>query len=282
MTASHASTGLELLLSAHRSPHAIATVTYPWPPMLGGGASPHEPDGIIDPAIEDDGGYRIRHRDLRALKISPEAVDWWRKRECPLGMVTTQYKDFCSELMAALERDSINTSDLRLQGSSAHFFSGKHKTFPHTEQEWETEFHRNFRRSMTPAELSSTRNAFNAWFTDGELPRRRPFDSIYVLDLNRDKSDYDLQISCDAIVSFATAIATTDDNILHPDYGFLNKDLVERVCPNLTQWAEEQADQLDRPVTVAVFPSSGPKKKMGPVSSHFKDSDWIIEPEARS
>jgi hypothetical protein len=48
------------------------------------------------------------------------------------------------------------------------------------------------------------------------------------------------------------------------------------VCPYLTSWAIQQSDILPRPVTVAVFPSSGPPQVPGPLSSHFQPGDWTI------
>jgi hypothetical protein len=80
----------------------------------------------------DDSGYRIQPRDCEFLGISPEQVEAWAGRQAPLGMTPTEFRDFSNSLYDALAREGFNVEDLdlRLQGSSARFFSGEHKSLP--------------------------------------------------------------------------------------------------------------------------------------------------------
>lgn len=183
-------------------------------------------------------------------------------------MTPTEFKQFSSSLYDALSRDGFAPQDLdvRLQGSSARFFSGEHKWLP------------------TESELAAHPEAqarANSWFGDDDnRPLRRPFDSMYRLGLDDEPSDYDIQISSDSMVEACRERWIADgsrENFVHPKYGFISKRTFEKMFPSLWEWAEEWTVQTGRPVVPALFPSAGPPDtSFTGVSSHFRDSDWLI------
>lgn len=178
----------------------------------------------------------------------------WADRTAPLGQTPAQFREFTRTLFAALHADGLDPAavDVRLQGSSARFFSGAHKSLP------------------------------DRWYHDGpDRPLRRPFDSMHRLGLE-EPSDYDVQISSDTMVAIARRIADReypDLSLHHPKYGFVRKEIAERAFPHLMAWAESQTALLGRDVVPALFTGAGPPDRSDTgVSSHFDDSDWIIEP----
>src|SRR4051794_21533431 len=90
------------------------------------------PQDHVVPAVTDRSGYAVRHRDLTFLEIDDTELAAWRERKRLLGMSQNQYDGFLGDLRAALERDGLdlNECDVRIQGSSARFFSGSHKQMP--------------------------------------------------------------------------------------------------------------------------------------------------------
>ncbi|MHA3023886.1 alpha/beta hydrolase [Mycobacterium sp. BMJ-28] len=219
----------------------------------------------------DDSGYRITPRDCEFLGITPEQVQAWAAREAPLGMTPAEFKEFSSSLGHALTRDGFGPQevDIRLQGSSARFFSGEHKELPaYSDLHGDAE---------AQARMSD-------WFgSDTNHPLRRPFDSMYRLKLDSEPSDYDIQISSDAMVEACKqrweALGAPDD-LVHPKYGFVTKDIFKQMFPALWQWADEWITSTGRPVVPALFPGSGPPDTSTTgVSSHFRDTDWRIHPE---
>lgn len=217
----------------------------------------------------DDSGYRITADDCRFLDISPREIADWDARTAPLGLTPDQFAEFKATLSDALRLDGIDPEqvDVRLQGSSANFFSGAHKELPTAEQITDPEALRRYRE----------------WRGDAPThPLRRPFDSMYKLGLDPEPSDYDVQISSDAIVARADEArqrSQTDGPLFHPKYGFVDKYLVGDACPNLIEWAKQQSQALGRSVVPAVFSGTGPPDNSGTgrVSAHFRDSDWMIE-----
>ncbi|MER6357446.1 PrsW family glutamic-type intramembrane protease [Streptomyces sp. NPDC001634] len=79
-----------------------------------------------------DTGYEIRTEDLEFLGLTEEQVEAWQRFGAPLGMTPKQFKEFTADLREALAADGLDPEnvDIRLQGSSAQFFSGSHKDFP--------------------------------------------------------------------------------------------------------------------------------------------------------
>ncbi|MFC4145221.1 hypothetical protein ACFO0M_03030 [Micromonospora mangrovi] len=232
-------------------------------------------DDVSDLLPADDSGYRVTPADCEYLGISPEAVADWHARRAPLGMTPEQFGEFRTSLEEALRLDGIDPRavDLRLQGSSAHFFSGAHKELPKLEDIPDAEAQRRYQE----------------WRGDeSEHPLRRPFDSMYRLGLDEEPSDYDVQVSSDAVATKADevrqATGGADGPLYHPKYGFVVKRFVEGSMPHLLEWAERQTQVLGREVVPAVFSSTGPPdhSASGKVSAHFRDSDWLLNPRRES
>jgi hypothetical protein len=181
-------------------------------------------------------------------------------------MTPTEFREFRDSLYDALAREGFTPEDLdlRLQGSSAHFFSGAHKSLD---------------LQNNPEAIARA----DSWFgDDADRPLRRPFDSMYRLGLDPYPSDYDLQISSDAMVEacrqrWETGVSHGD--LFHPDYGFVGKKTFKAMFPALWQWADRWSEITGREVAPALFPSSGPPHQPEGVSAHFRESDWLIHPE---
>lgn len=219
----------------------------------------------------DDSGYRIRPRDCDFLDISPEQVEAWANREAPLGMTPEQFSEFRETLFDAFQREGFRPDDLdvRLQGSSARFFSGEHKSLP-------------LASDLRGNPEASAR--MEQWFGDDpDRPLRRPFDSMHRLGLEGEPSDFDIQISSDAMTEACRRqweLTGSPSEFIHPKYGFVNKGTFESMFPNLWEWAGRWTEETGRPVVPALFPSAGPPDtSVAGVSSHFRESDWQIHPE---
>jgi hypothetical protein len=218
----------------------------------------------------DDSGYQVVPEDCAFLGISPQAVQDWHTRQAPLGMSPEQYSEFRGTMYDGLRADGFTPEqvDARLQGSSANFFSGPHKTLP------------------TQSEIADeeARRRYQQWRGHRqEHPVRRPFDSMHRLGLDDEPSDYDVQLSSDAMLAKAEKVRQRnfpDLQLLHPRYGFVRKAIAEVAFPQVTDWASRQSAKLGRPVVPAVFPGSGPpdRTSSGGPSSHFRPDDWRINP----
>jgi hypothetical protein len=242
---------------------------------------PAEPDDPADP-IADVSGYELTELDLAFLRIGPAAVALWRERVSPLGMDDEHWDYFTRELRGALDLDGIGQVDIRLQGSSASFFSGAHKLLPQSDGIFDA-----FRlsRGRPPERIESDRIKrllAATWPDAGPRPVQRPFDSMYWLGVDGHPSDYDIQISSDTIdqrardLVAAAGVDPLPHRIASESYGFVRKDLVERVCPHLHLWSLRMTEVLNRTVAVAVFGSDGPPEVEGPVSSHHRETDWMV------
>jgi hypothetical protein len=186
-------------------------------------------------------------------------------------MTPTEFKVFSSSLYEALAREGVTPEDLdlRLQGSSARFFSGEHKSLPPY-----SDFHDN----------PDAQARMDTWFGDDEnRPLRRPFDSMYRLGLDPEPSDYDIQISSDAMVDACRQRWEANGahgDLFHREYGFVSKRVFKDMFPTLWEWAREWSARTGRPVAPALFPSSGPPDTSSEkISSHFRESDWRIHSE---
>ncbi|NEA80147.1 hypothetical protein G3I30_13740 [Actinospica acidiphila] len=223
---------------------------------------------------------------MRHLSISLEAFLEWFRGDLPLGFSFNTYEAFVDELERALTADGIDPGDVdvRLKGSSSSFFAGRHKTLPTTTSEIVASFSQLRGRWPMLFELREIENHLKTVWPDAH-PHRRPFDSMYTLGIDRVHSDYDLQVSSDAIVTkcekYAAALGITPTReVTHHDlYNYVAWDLVRAAMPHLAQFTDLMSDALRRDVTVAVFASCGPPDvsgEFGDLSSHFKDSDWRI------
>lgn len=229
----------------------------------------------------DDSGYEIRGEDLEYLGLNEKQVEAWQRFEAPLGMTLEQFKEFKSSLNDALTTDGIDSADvdIRLQGSSAQFFSGSHKDFP-TEREL--------------AGQPEAQARLKEWMRDrpeSERPARIPFDAKHVLGVeNRDgvaepPSDYDVQLSSSSMVDKAKAAweaADPDDrraDFIHPQYNFVDKETMRDTFPALSEWTARWEAESGREVAPALFVSDGPPDQSEidtGISTHFRESDWII------
>lgn len=245
------------------------------------------------PEVRDDSGYRVTRGDLRHLSISREAFLEWFRGDLPLGLSFTTYEAFVAELERALTADGIEPGDVdvRLKGSSSSFFAGRHKTLPTTRSEIVASFRLLRGRYPRLFELQEIDNRLKTMWPAAH-PHRPPFDAMYTLGIDRVHSDYDLQLSSDAIVTkcekhaAAVGITPTRQVTHHDVYNYVAWDLVRAAMPHLAQFTDLMSDALRRDVTVAVFASCGPpdvSAEFGDLSSHFKDSDWqIVGPPVRT
>ncbi|MBG6067784.1 toxin glutamine deamidase domain-containing protein [Micromonospora ureilytica] len=251
----------------------------PWSPDSDGG--PNSIEAVEKTAAEEQGdgwqaagpllpadesGRQLNPKDCEFLGITPDAVLAWADRSAPLGVTRAQFAQMRADLVDALRQDGLDLStvDIRLQGSSARFFSGPHKQMP------------------TESELVDNPEALarlQGWSQGEPLPLRRPFDAMYRLGLE-EPSDYDFQISSDEMVERARQHAAEKYpglRVVNSRYGFVTKKVARECFPRLFEWAERHARGLGRDVVPAIFPGSGPPDRAGTgVSSHFRDSDWIV------
>jgi hypothetical protein len=251
-----------------------------------------ELDDTYEPAICDLSGYRLRKRDTDFLQIDQLHVDDCRARRRPLGLSERQYSSLVRTLREVLVADDLDpeSCDVRLKGSSANFFSSPHKPMVCTKDQIVDEFRRLRSRLPEEWEIEEVHDRLvSKWLRDGKFPGQRPFDAMHKLGIDRDASDYDLQISCDEIVARCEELVLqlgqdpTNARILHASYNFVRKDLVEVAAKNLYLWTLRLSDSFGRGLSVAVFPSGGPPDVTETVdppelSSHFRQSDWLMWP----
>lgn len=241
----------------------------------------------IEPPIRDDSGYRVTKTDLSFLQISSSAIAEWQSRKLPLGLSGITFGALKAGLRQAIKADGIDLEDVdvRLKGSASSFFSGRHKSLPTERDELIAEFR--VLRGRFPAlfELEEIERRLHEWAPKEPRPKRRPFDSMFQLGIDRARSDYDLQISSDQIVAKcensarAVGMSVTREVTFNDAYNFVRKDLIRMSMKNLAVFALDMSDALQREVTLAVFPSCGPpdsRAEIGELSAHFRSSDWII------
>ncbi|MET9318696.1 hypothetical protein ABZX75_00630 [Streptomyces sp. NPDC003038] len=229
----------------------------------------------------DDTGYEIRAEDLEYLGLDEEQVEAWQRFEAPLGMNPEQFTEFRESLNEALAADGIDPEqvDIRLQGSSAQFFSGSHKDFP-TEQDL--------------ADQPEALSRLTEWMgdrTESERPARIPFDAKHLLGVEdadgtpEPPSDYDVQLSSDSMVAKAKETWEAADpearrpDVIHPKYDFVDKETVQETFPALHAWKEHWEEETGREVAPALFTSEGPPDRTDVgkgISTHFRETDWII------
>ncbi|MEV4567830.1 zeta toxin family protein [Nonomuraea sp. NPDC049419] len=215
----------------------------------------------------DDSGYAVAKRDLDFLGIAPRQLAWLLRRAAPLGMTPRQYDRYATELLEALGRDGIDPSqvDIRLRGTGAVLFAGRHKTFPAEDQ-------------LTP----QARERLREWFGDDPVrPKRRLFDAMYRLGLEAEPSDYDMDLSSSAMVRRARVGWTPGrfPGDFMGGHGYIDKRTLMEAFPWLVTWKDDWEAALGRPISLGLFESSGPfdGHSMGlELSSHHQDSDWVI------
>ncbi|WP_433361607.1 hypothetical protein ACQPZX_28820 [Actinoplanes sp. CA-142083] len=239
---------------------------------------------MIEPPLTDDSGYRVTPADLSFLGIADASFAAFRRQQYPLGCDPDEWKQFVESLQQALEIEGITDAQVRLQGSAARFFAGRHKTMPYGKEEIADLFLS--LRGRTPSLFESERTAralAETWPDEDGRPRRRPFDALYRLRIDRNPSDIDVQVSSAQIldrVKLHLARAGLPPSQLlveNPKYAFIRKQHIAVTCPYLTNWHLVQSDILDRPVTLAVFGGDGPPRLDDlPQSSHHQPGDWLV------
>ena len=247
---------------------------------------------LIVSEIVDGYGYTVRAEDIVFLGLEPEQVAAFIRRKAPLGMTADQYREFTSTLRDAIESDGIDPADIRLQGSSAHFFSGHHKEMPFgyygvdrgavLREFWKE------KREPTAAQIDEVVALLETHWPDSLIkrPKRRPFDVMHRIGISEQKSDYDVQISSHEVWRRACVwlselgVAPAAALVEHETYAFIRKELFHNVCRAIDAWSVLWSNRLGREVTIAAFPAEGPKDHsdtIGELSSHFRDRDWIVD-----
>lgn len=223
--------------------------------------------------------------DLAFVGVDKFALKMMAERQLPLGMSDDTYAEFCATLERALQRDGITDADVRIQGSSTHFFSGRHKQMPYRREDLFELFFSRHKIEPSDVQLKHFDSAITAQWPDAaRRPLRRPFDVLHRIGLEASPSDYDVQISSDqalAIIEDELRIRRLDPSrirIDHRDYNYVQKRFVENYFLYLEAWRMKAAMLVGRPVTIALFGASGPPVVDGNegVSSHFRDEDWIV------
>jgi hypothetical protein len=234
------------------------------------------------PTVSDGSGYIIRQEDLDFLGIERDALFAWHAHEVPLGVNKSQFIAFRQTLYAAMRSQGIVDADVRIQGSSAQFFSSPLKPFPQGQSAladiYITEFGRVWSRDVGEAILE----IFSRQWPH-QKPGRRPFDALYKLGLSPEPSDIDVQISSAGAFALMRAylnergIDPTRITIKNNKYSFMRKELSETVFLDLRAWAEKWTADLQRDVNIAIFDLGGPQQSEDIFSSHYQDSDWVME-----
>lgn len=244
-------------------------------------------DSFVMPEIMDDSGYRITAEDIVYLGIPNESLGEWRVGKRPLGFSNITYLAFTTGLWEALRADGIGPlgADVRLKGSAVSFFAGLHKSVPVNRDDIIVLFRGLRGRFPELFEVLEIERRLNGRWPLPTRPVRRPFDSMHRIGIDRVPSDYDLQISSDAIVAKceayakALSISVTREVTFNDAYNFIRKDLLRAAMRHLSEFAVIMSDALQRDVTLAVFSSCGPpdlSADIGNLSAHFRDSDWRI------
>lgn len=243
----------------------------------------------------DDGGYRVTAADLEFLGLDDAGVRAMMSRLAPLGMSPARFELFIEQLQRALSLDEITYVDVRLKGSAADFFSGKHKPLPSTKADLQRYFEKE--TDVLPDSLQIDELAeriASLWPTEekGSRPSHRMFDLMHSLlgDLHP-HSDYDIQVSSDELVDRATAYANIGTNQLFSMedeyYHYIDPRYYPHICPALLNWASLQTKRLNgRHVDIVVFPSGGPDRLRDDsvadprenTAQRFARSEWRLNP----
>lgn len=240
---------------------------------------------LIPKLPRDATGYQVTHSDLGFLAISESSFANWVERYAPLGMTPEQMYSFTRRLIDALRQDGVHNVDVRLQGSSANFFSGLHKEMEYDAERLLECYRAERNRVPLPEQIHDAVRMLNSqWPSDALRPTQRPFDILYRIGIAKYPSDFDIQISSNEMVRRVRVYleefpgSPLWETMISPAYRFVRREWVDRVFVNLKEWSIDQTETFRRSVTVALFPSVGPPdmSNSSPVSSHFKNTDWMI------
>lgn len=233
----------------------------------------------------DGFGYTLTDADLRFLAIGQESADNCVGGVSPLGMSCDQYGIFVKGLLEATWREGFKRADIRLQGSSVKFFSGPHKMMPYAAEEIHETFMNENKMPPEDYDFNEIIKAINRVWPAEPRPKRRPFDSLYKLGLSPEPSDYDVQISSDDAFSIVRTMLRnrnldTDKLVVeNTKYQFMRKEYSDKWFLHLQAFSAKWMKVLGRPVNIAVFDATGPaQQENSDLSSHFRETDWIIDP----
>jgi hypothetical protein len=239
----------------------------------------------LEPRLCDEGGYEIVAEDLLFLGIARDSFAHWARREAPLKISPADYNELRKTLAEALAADSLADADVRLQGSSARFFSSAVKPMLYKRGELADHFIAQYGRLPTKYEVDRMMaNLAIRWTSPG--PVRRPYDALFVIGAAREGSDLDFQVSSDdarrrlEAAAEDIGISLVDIRSVNEKYNFFVKELTESVFTHLSLWRTRATELVRRPVSVAVFSATGPPDTGEVASSHFKPSDWMVELDA--
>ena len=237
-------------------------------------------------AIADDAGVRLAVSHAEFVGLDAQHVADWRARRAPFGMTPSQYRDFRETLLHAVQADKVHDLDVRLKGSAAAVFSGRHKQMPATWPDFVAALAAALSRQPSASEETDLRERLDRFLGFQPMPRRRPFDCMHKLQLDPDPSDYDIQLSSGVIEHRCSTILGrmppgSAPPLRHPKYGFLDDALVALAVPYVSLWKNRWTLTLGRTVAVKAFDGRGPEnhtKAIGELSSHFRSEDWILQP----
>lgn len=225
-----------------------------------------EPEPFPRPWPKDPGtGLELTDRQIEALGLTRERVENWQQGKAPLCFESPeQYEQFKQDIVSAMAADGIPADQFQAaaKGSNVRVFS-RNKRLPSAEE------------LAADPELAAALEPLR--FTPGgPLPFNRPVDAEHRLGFGeRMPSDFDVQISSDAAVRKITewhqAVARSEqDDLNNRKYGFMNRDSVAEVLPNLTRTAYDWSVRLGRDVTPSVFGLHDWP------AMPFKPRDWVI------
>ncbi len=241
---------------------------------------------LAPPKIVDDSGVPLAVHHLEFIGCKAQALADWRARRAPMGMTPCEYREFRSDFFAAATNDNLPELDVRLKWSAAVLYSGRHKELPGSRAEILAAFQKLHGHVAQQEEKDDLFDRFRRFRAYQPLPRRRPFDCMYNLNLDSEPSDFDIQL-CSQEIEYRCVmlLAIPRLNGSRPmrnlKYGFLDDTLVALAAPNIARWANLWTVKLKRTVAVKAFGASGPgnvTKDVGDLSSHFRAQDWMIVP----
>jgi hypothetical protein len=208
----------------------------------------------------------LRHRDLDALGLTEQQVDWWRNGQAPLGMDPDQFRRFQSEFGDLLRANGIDPdrAQVRLVGSSVRFYSGWNKTM---EGEHGLDH--------TP----ESRERFERWQgpdRDG-MSERRPFDVQHRLGLKPNPSDYDLSIYSDEVVAAARAQWSDQEGFANERQGYVNKEPMREALPGLEEFARRWEEKTGRKIGLRLFGLENEPRQRRSRHSNPTDGNWLLD-----
>jgi hypothetical protein len=235
--------------------------------------TPAEPEPSF-PALSDAGGYQLQQRDAVFIGVAIESLHAVIARAYPLGFSSAEdWQLCCDELRAALQADGLSDADVRLKGTAASFFShNPDKPFPQSGTDCRSQAETN----RLDGAAAETQWNGSPYAKVSALPNRCFWDCRQRLGIDSAPSDYDIQISSEALRETM--------GVLYPDGMYRGRPVVSehgghfthgvllRTFGALATWSAEWQSRLGRQVNLAGFSASGPSNDI----SRFSDDDWVI------